>query len=66
MQFEIVDSPGTNEAAITEEVRGSVQNLLSKADVVVYLFDYTKLGTSEDQAFLNEIATQRPDIISSI
>lgn len=66
MRFEIVDSPGYNEQAVNDEVRSHVQNLVALADSVLYLFDYTKLGTSEDESFLKDIANQRPDIVKSI
>ena len=51
--FEILDTPGTNEAG-TPVLRTVVDRLLKSVDVIIYLLDYTKLGTNdEEQVFLN-------------
>lgn len=60
-RFEILDSPGPNEAG-TAQLRTKVDMLLESADVIVYLLDYTKLKSHEEKGILQKLGA-RQDLI---
>lgn len=45
-------------------VVASTKALLHLADVAIYLFDTTKLNSTDEEAFLRQIVTERPDLLS--
>ncbi len=64
LHLELLDTPGPDEAGGL--LRGTVERLLRDADVVVYLFDFTKLKTDEEEAMLSQLASLRGDLIHSL
>lgn len=60
--FEILDTPGTNEAG-ADGLRTCVDRLLVDANVILYLLDYTKLRTVEECSLFNRLAAMRPELL---
>lgn len=58
--FDILDTPGPNEAGV-DSLRNKVNRILEQSDVILYLLDYTKLKT-EDEAKMLEKISQRPEM----
>ncbi len=65
LPFEILDTPGPNEAG-AEELRAEVDRLLGEADVVIYLLDYTKLRTEEERGLFERLQQLRPELLARI
>jgi GTPase SAR1 family protein len=63
--FELLDTPGPNEAG-AERMRMDVDRLLAEADVVLYLLDYTKLRTAEERGLFERLAQLRPDLLARL
>lgn len=61
-RFEILDTPGPNEAG-ADSMRAQVDTLLSDADVIIYLLDYTKLKTDEERDLFARLASMRPELL---
>lgn len=65
VSFEILDTPGPNEAG-ADKLRERVESLLSKIDVIVYLLDYTRLNQQAEKELLEKINDLRQDLLESI
>ncbi|WP_272009256.1 dynamin family protein [Nannocystis radixulma] len=63
-RFEILDTPGPNEAE-TSALKARVEVLLDEVDVIVYVLDYTKLKTAEEKHLLQTLAQMRPELLRS-
>ena len=61
IEFIMMDTPGYNE--ITAVVTESTKMLLKVADVVVYLLDITKVGSTDEANFLSKLLMERPDLL---
>jgi small GTP-binding protein len=61
-RFELLDTPGPNEAG-TPMLRSKVEQVLDSADVIVYVLDYTKLKTAEEQLLLETLKDMRPELL---
>jgi small GTP-binding protein len=61
-RFEVLDTPGPNEAG-TSALRAKVERVLDNADVIVYVLDYTKLKTAEEQALFELLKEMRPELL---
>lgn len=61
--FEILDTPGPNEAG-ADKLKTKVNRLLEKADVIVYLLDYTKLKTDYEAKIVTDLS-KRPDLFKT-
>lgn len=61
---QILDTPGPNEAGMGQ-LWHEVKHLLKTVDTVVYLLDFTRLKTIDEQKILQELATLRPDLIQN-
>lgn len=60
--FEVLDTPGPNEAG-ADILRERVDGLLGKADVIIYLLDYTKLKTEEEKGLFARLSSMRPELL---
>ncbi len=60
--FELLDTPGPNEAG-TQLLKGTVERVLSEADVIIYVLDYSKLKTAEEQQLLELLRDMRPELL---
>lgn len=49
--FDIVDTPGTNESGLIH-LQGKVERLAKQSDVIIYLLDFTKLKTKDEEQML--------------
>ncbi|MCG9911801.1 MAG: dynamin family protein [Flavobacteriales bacterium] len=70
IKFEILDTPGFAEAA-TEITIGktfdqSNSELINKISSIIYLLDYTKLKTKDENEVLEKLADLRPDMLEKI
>lgn len=63
-RFEILDTPGPNEAGI-DLLKEKIDRLLDRVDVVIYLLDYTKLKGEDEAKVLGQLATVRLDLLNS-
>lgn len=63
-RFEILDTPGPNEAE-TSALKARIELLLDEVDVIVYVLDYTKLKTHEERQLLQTLAEMRPELLRS-
>ena len=61
-RFEVLDTPGPNEAG-ADILRTRVDGLLGKADVIIYLLDYTKLNTEEEKRLFTRLSSMRPELL---
>jgi small GTP-binding protein len=61
INFQFIDTPGPNEAGAAG-IKNQVEDILSIADVIVYLLDYTKLNTDDENKLFDEIKTIRNDL----
>ncbi|WP_309892530.1 dynamin family protein, partial [Archangium sp.] len=61
-RFEVLDTPGPNEAG-TSALRQKVERVLDNADVIIYVLDYTKLKTAEEQALFELLREMRPELL---
>src|SRR5262249_12437088 len=52
--FEILDTPGPNEAG-AEPLRAKIERLLRDVDVIVYLLDYTRLKSEDDRTLFEKL-----------
>lgn len=64
-RFEVLDTPGPNEAG-SDTLRTTVDRLLDEADVILYLLDYTKLGTDEERGIFERLAGIRPELLGRL
>lgn len=46
---ELVDAPGPNEARANESLHELVNEMLSTADVIIFVFDYMNMGSTDEQ-----------------
>jgi nucleoside phosphorylase/GTPase Era involved in 16S rRNA processing len=60
--FEILDTPGPNEANASDLHRQVVQ-VLGDSDAIIYLLDYTKLKTVEEASLLGLLNELRPELL---
>lgn len=70
IKFEILDTPGFGEA-ITEITVGKTINqsnaeLLDKISAIIYLLDYTKLKTNDEEMVLEKLTEMRSDILEKL
>ena len=63
--FEILDTPGPNEAG-AEHLATAVDRLIADADVVLYLLDYTKLKTTDEAELLQRLKASRGDLLGRV
>lgn len=54
VSFQILDTPGPNDEGVTH-LKGKVQALLQEVDAIIYLLDYTKLRSSDEEKLLKQI-----------
>jgi small GTP-binding protein len=63
VNFQFVDTPGPNEAG-NIAIKNQVEKILQAADVIVYLLDYTKLNTKDENDLVDEIKGIRSDLFN--
>lgn len=63
-RFELLDTPGTNEAGM-EILTTKVERLLDEVDAIIYLLDYTKLKTQEENQFFQKLSSIRPGLLKN-
>lgn len=61
----LLDTPGPNEAG-EDCLRFQVERLLDSVDAVIYLLDYTKLKTSEEENVLKKLKQINPQLIQRL
>ncbi len=70
IKFEILDSAGFGEAlpqlTVGKSINQSTSDLVDQISAIIYLLDYTKLKTKDEDATLNQIIQMRPDILDKI
>eukprot|EP00667_Euglena_gracilis_P001987 EG_transcript_1987 len=59
--FAMLDTPGPNEAKCMPLVK-QVRQIMNKADVILYLLDYTKLKTKEEEEMFANLRHLRADL----
>lgn len=70
IKFEIIDSPGFGEAIIEltvgNDINQSITELIDKTSAVIYILDYTKLKTKDENQALTKLVEMRSDILDKI
>jgi GTPase SAR1 family protein len=70
IKFEILDSAGFGEAlpqlTAGKSINQSTSDLVDQISAIIYLLDYTKLKTKDEEATLDKIIQMRPDILDKI
>lgn len=70
IKFEIFDSAGFGEAlpqlTAGKSIDESTSELVDKISAIIYLLDYTKLKTKDEEATIEKIIEMRPDILNKI
>ena len=61
IRFILMDTMGVNEA--DDVIEAGTLEILSQADVLVYLFDISKLSSRDELLYFSQIVSQRPDIV---
>jgi len=64
-RFEILDTPGPNEAGVEDLLKKKIDELLDQVDVIIYLLDYTKLKGDDEAKVLAQLAKVRLDLLNS-
>jgi GTPase SAR1 family protein len=67
IKFEILDTPGFGEAlteiTVGKSIDESNTELIDKISAIIYLLDYTKLKTKDEDEVLNKLVEMRSDIL---
>jgi tRNA U34 5-carboxymethylaminomethyl modifying GTPase MnmE/TrmE len=63
--FQLLDTPGPNESG-EEALRFQVERLLDGVDAIIYLLDYTKLRTAEEQSIFSRLKQINPQLIKRL
>ena len=70
IKFEILDSAGFGEAlpqlTAGKSINQSTADMVEQISAIIYLLDYTKLKTKDEDAALEKIMQMRPDILEKI
>ncbi|MEL7192675.1 MAG: dynamin family protein [Bacteroidota bacterium] len=64
-QFDILDTPGTNEAHVAS-LRAKVERIAKTSDVIIYLLDYTKLKTKDEEWMFESLKGWRKELFEQI
>lgn len=59
--FDILDTPGTNEAGI-ETLHAKIEIISKSSDVIIYLIDFTKLSTSDEAQMFENLKKWRKEL----
>lgn len=62
IQFEILDTPGPNEAGI-KQLWQYTKPFIQRVDMIFYLLDAAKLKTTEEQRIFEDISAMRQDLL---
>lgn len=63
--FDILDTPGTNESGIAT-LQAKVERIAKQCDVIVYLMDFTKLKTKDEEQMLENLKKWRSEIFDQL
>ncbi|GLI58627.1 hypothetical protein VaNZ11_000362 [Volvox africanus] len=61
----LLDTPGPNEAG-EEQLKFQVERLLERVDCVLYLLDYTKLKTTEEEGLFRRLRAINPQLVARL
>lgn len=61
-RFELIDTPGPNESGV-DRLRERVDREIERADVIVYMLDYTKLKSEDEASLFARLRDIRPDLL---
>ncbi|GIL70787.1 hypothetical protein Vretimale_3881 [Volvox reticuliferus] len=61
----LLDTPGPNEAG-EEQLKFQVERLLEGVDCVLYLLDYTKLKTAEEEGLFRRLRAINPQLVARL
>ncbi|GFR43890.1 hypothetical protein Agub_g5019, partial [Astrephomene gubernaculifera] len=61
----LLDTPGPNEAG-EEQLKYQVERLLEGVDCVLYLLDYTKLKTAEEEGLFRRLRAVNPQLVERL
>ena len=65
LNFQFVDTPGPNESGVPT-LKNEVEKILKVSDVIIYLMDYGKLNSTDENELFSTISTIRKDLLSDI
>ena len=65
LNFQFVDTPGPNESGVPT-LKNAVEKILKVSDVIIYLMDYGKLNSTDENELFSTISTIRKDLLSDI
>lgn len=63
--FDILDTPGTNESGVAT-LQAKVERIAKQCDVIVYLMDFTKLKTKDEELMLENLKEWRSEIFDQL
>jgi hypothetical protein len=64
-RLQLIDTPGPNEAG-EAALRHQVERLLDGVGAVIYLLDYTKLKTAEEEALFERLRATNPALVARL
>ncbi|MEZ4777702.1 MAG: dynamin family protein [Bacteroidia bacterium] len=64
-EFDILDTPGVNEAGIAS-LQAKVEQIAKTSDVIIYLLDYTKLKTKDEEGMLSSLKGWRKELFKHL
>ena len=65
INFQFVDTPGPNESGVPT-LKNEVEKILKISDVIIYLMDYGKLNSTDENELFSTISTIRNDLLADI
>lgn len=65
LNFQFVDTPGPNESGVPS-LKTEVEKILKISDVIIYLLDYSKLNSTDENELFSTISSIRKDLLTDI
>eukprot|EP00026_Physarum_polycephalum_P001214 Phypoly_transcript_01215.p1 GENE.Phypoly_transcript_01215~~Phypoly_transcript_01215.p1 ORF type:complete len:695 (+),score=95.64 Phypoly_transcript_01215:179-2263(+) len=62
VEFHLLDTPGPNEAR-ADILKHQVSSILQNSDVIIYLLDYTSLGSDDEQKFFENLFSLKKELL---
>jgi|GEM_PF-4280233 len=63
--FDIIDAPGVNEVGV-DALAPKIERLLKDIDVIIYLLDYMKLKTADEEKMFTNLSRLRGDLVKDL
>jgi len=65
IQFELLDTPGVNEAGV-HSLKSKIDMLVRSSDVIIYLLDLSKLKSEDEEKMFRKLRDEREDLFKQV